>query len=928
MKRSLGISFLVVLVFLITALADTIWYGPPDDQVEIEVDGGTYNPDDYVPPPMVATKGATASVDSVTLSGMDCSQFPEICMYVDVIGSDGYPVGDLDADSFCVQQNGVDIDSFSVEQLSIDECYTSVCLVVDISGSMDWDDRLDTAKIAMHSFVDNMDPFDQVAIVPFASCIGTITPFTSNKTVLHDAIDALYANGGTALFDGIYQGVELTSPQYGSKAVIAFTDGLENRSQWCGKPPDGRYDDTFADDSTLICDLANLAGIPVYTFNLGAIQNTWYNPEAMQAFSAGTGGFWSHAPNAGDMDSVYTLIKQRLCSRYRICYTSLDTIQDGDWNTTTVCYTPDGGIQCSPCDEDSCQELASPEIVRTIPTIELSDTCQPNTNPMDICAYVTDLDTPGDDLTVYLYYRSGASGYTQAGMTLVDAGSGDSTFCATVAANEFICSTFVDYYITASDGGPAVSDPQVDPLNNPYHIDICSTNPPVADAGSDQSVTQCAPAEICWAASCSDPDGNLLSCELVGGASGATYDGNNICFNPQFTWEYEFVLKATDDCGYEDYDTVVISYTLNSPPEADAGSDQTLFLCQAEEVCWAASCTDSDGNLEQCALLGSTGVYNGSNICFTPDTSGSYTFILQALDSCSASDQDTVVINILLNSDPVCVVPNDTSIFRCVASQVCLPAYGTDVDGNFDLCQIISGPGSLVGSNWCYTPAADQTVMVTLRCTDSCGAYCESQFTVGFDINQTPAISLGNDTTIFQCTSEEYCITYTASDADAGQTSTISLVSGPGVLDTIDSTICFTPDTAGTYCFVAMIEDGCGAADEDTVYIEIQFNSPPVADAGSDQSVFQCSPTEICWVASCSDLDNNLTTCQLVSGLGTYDGTNICFTPTGTGSYEFVLQATDACGATDDDTVTIDVTMNSAPTVVAQDDTSLFLCTS
>ncbi|MCP4557335.1 MAG: hypothetical protein GY836_18165, partial [Herbaspirillum sp.] len=56
-------------------------------------------------------------------------------------------------------------------------------------------------------------------------------------------------------------------------------------------------------------------------------------------------------------------------------------------------------------------------------------------------------------------------------------------------------------------------------------------------------------------------------------------------------------------------------------------------------------------------------------------------------------------------------------------------------------------------------------------------------------------------------------------------------------------------------------------------------------------------------------------------------GSQICFTPTGTGSYEFILKATDACGAIDYDTVNVDVTINSGPTVTAQADTSLFLCT-
>jgi len=44
--------------------------------------------------------------------------------------------------------------------------------------------------------------------------------------------------------------------------------------------------------------------------------------------------------------------------------------------------------------------------------------------------------------------------------------------------------------------------------------------------------------------------------------------------------------------------------------------------------------------------------------------------------------------------------------------------------------------------------------------------------------------------------------------------------------------------------------------------------------------------------------------------IGTYNGSQISFTPSATGSYQFILKATDACGATDYDTAIINVTLN------------------
>jgi hypothetical protein len=917
---------LVILALLVGAGAKAqIIIGPPDDQTYIDT---SYVPDEApINPttPVILPALSTVTVNGVQISQLDCSQFPQICMYVDVLDQYGYPIGGMTADSFCLKQDGNTIDSFSVLQLSGDSCITAICLVVDVSGSMAENHKLDSAKAAMNRLVDNMDPFDRMAIVPYASCIGTITLFTSNKTTLHNAINSLVAYGNTACFDGIWKGVDLTRTELGSKAVIAFTDGVENNSGSCWPPPDGVNDHPkrYSDDSTIICDLANASGVPIYTFNLGPIDDTWFNPEALQAFANGTGGFWAHAPASADMDGLYDLIKQRLCSRYYICYNSLDTIQNGDWHASMICYY--NGGTCSPCDTASCQELASPIIIRTQPTMDLSDTCQANGNSINICAYVTDEDTPSSGLSVMLFYRllPGSASYTS--VTMNHSPTVDSLFCYTIPNSLFSCKTNLDYYITASDDHSTVSDPLINPQVSPFSIGFCDNHPPVANAGADQTISQCTPAQICWAASCSDPDGNLMNCQLVTGPG--TYNGSQICFTPTGTLNYEFVLKATDSCGSTDYDTVVIYYTVNAAPVANAGSDQTLFQCTPAPISWAAGCTDPNGNLSSCVLVSGVGSYDGTNITFTPTGSGSYTFILEATDVCGLKDRDTAIINVTVNSAPVCHVPANASYFQCTPTQVCLPVWGTDVNSNLRSCSIVSGPGALIGGNWCFTPSGDQTANVTIRCEDSCNAYCEASFSIQFTVNDPPVISLGNDTTIFLCASQQICLPYSLSDPD-NRITLEQMILGQGAIDTALNRICFTPTLEGTYTFIVQATDSCGATDRDTMAVTIDFNSAPTVNAGADQNIFQCTPALISWPASCSDVDGNLASCTLVSGTGSYNGTSISFTPVGSGAYTFILQAIDACGLSKRDTAIINVTINSAPVCNMPPDTNnFFQCT-
>ncbi len=853
---------------------------------------------------------------SLTISQLICG--PVVCAYVDVIGSNGFTISGLNADSFCVKQDGVTIPSFTVQQLTADSCKTSVCFVVDVSGSMEEDNRLDSAKAAMHRYVNNMDAFDRVAIVPYSNCIGTVTNFTSNKTTLHNAINALNENGFTACYDGIYKGVDITRFELGSKAVIAFTDGLENRSQFCSQPPDGISDGTYADDSTLICNLANSGGVPIYTFNLGPIDYTYYNPIALQKFSNATGGFWSHAATSADVDSVYTLIKQRLCSRYYICYDNPDTIQNGQTHATIICKKD--GANCTPCDTAYCTETDPPDPTRTPPTISLGDTCQVPTNNLTICTYVDDDDTPPASLVVNLFYRfNGDVSYTSVPMTY---NAGDSTFCATLPANLLACKTLLQYYTTASDGQTTISDPAVNPQGNPYEVDICPNLPPVANAGSDSTLFQCTPAPICITASCSDPDGNLSTCQLVSGPG--TYNGSAICFTPAGAGVYTLVLKATDACGATDYDTSVVTVAINQPPVANAGPDSTLSQCGAAPVCIPASCSDPDGNLSTCQLVSGPGTYDGTNICFTPPSSGIYSFVIKATDACGATDYDTTVVNVTQNQPPVANAGADSSVFQCAPAQICWPASCSDPDGNLSTCQLVSGPGTYNGTNICFTPASSGAYTFVLKATDACGATDFDTAVVTVTINAAPVANAGNDSTLAQCAPAQICWPASCSDPNSNL-STCQLVSGPGTYN--GTNICFTPAATGIYTFVLKATDACGATDYDTSVINVTLNQAPVANAGNDSTLFQCAPAQICWPASCSDPNSNLSTCELVSGPGTYNGSNICFTPAASGVYTFVLKATDACGATDYDTSVVNVTINQAPVANAGNDSTLFQCT-
>ncbi|MBD3217794.1 MAG: VWA domain-containing protein, partial [candidate division Zixibacteria bacterium] len=707
---------LFVLAIFTVAYADDLW-GPPEDPFDPNwiPDGG-------------GQKNTKSSDTALTISQLIHSEFPTITTYVDVVDENGDPIPGLTESDFCVYQDGQPVGSFTVDSILGDSCYTSVCLVMDISGSMCTgfpNNSLEGAKIAAHEFVNNMDPFDRVSIVTFSNCVSTLIDFTSDQDSLHDAIDGLYCQGWTAAFDGIWMGVDNAATELGSKAVIAFTDGMENRSQYCWPPPDGlAWDSDYSDDSTIICDKANAAGAPIFTIGLGVADSI---AEPLEAFAEGTGGFYTFAPTANEMEFVYTTIKERICKRYIITYTSPDMIQDGDLHEVVICMNTDGTCDFgtdSFCDTSYYQETAPPEISQTPATMELQDTCQPVATAITICADVNDLADPPVQSVQLFYRKEGTASYTSVEMT-------GSPYCADVPASVVGAGPGIEYYIVASDGEQTVSDPPFsqNPQNNPYNIEICANLPPLCSVPDDTTIVQCTIAEVCLPVSCSDPDGNLVSGPTIMSGPGSIV-GGNWCYTPSGDEVAVVTIRCTDIVDEFCEATFQVTFDVNEAPVCSAPADTSIFLCESQEVCLPVSASDPDGNLDGCVITSGPGTLSGGNWCYTPTADEAVSVTVKCTDDCGEFCEETFTVQFDINEAPVCSLPEDTSIFMCEAAEICLPASATDADGNLTGCEVTSGPGSIVGGNWCYTPTADGSYTVVIKCTDDCGAFCEGSFNI------------------------------------------------------------------------------------------------------------------------------------------------------------------------------------------------------
>ncbi|MCK4858578.1 MAG: T9SS type A sorting domain-containing protein [candidate division Zixibacteria bacterium] len=450
-----------------------------------------------------------------------------------------------------------------------------------------------------------------------------------------------------------------------------------------------------------------------------------------------------------------------------------------------------------------------------------------------------------------------------------------------------------------------------------YATDFCGTvrdtvavtvilnEPPVAFAGDDTTF-HCATGEVCWPAYCSDVDGNLTSCQLVAGSG--VYGDSTICFTPPGTGIYQFVLEAIDSCGATHRDTVVVEITTGNPPIAFVG-DSTSALCDPQQICIPAWCDDPDNDLVSCVLLTAPvgASFDGSQICYTPDSSGTYMFVLQATDACGGSDTDTGYIIVEINTGPQ-VNPGGGIFVLCEPDTICVPANVFDPDGDHT---VTSEMGQVFNNNLICLYSGDQEgsqqFVFDVIATDTCSHADTAQYIIDLTLNMIPVIEppiLEPDTV---CETVELCF-----DMDAIDSVMVDLVwnllSGIGSIDAVTGEVCFTPDTSGTYTWLVTVVDSCGVADTALIEWPIYIIPPPTpvitpAD-GDTQVCYGVAVGEVCVDVTYDDTqavtDITVTpshpsiawSFNWGGGVG-----ELCFTPLvdQTETYSFTFELTDIC---------------------------------
>ncbi|MDY6990901.1 MAG: PKD domain-containing protein, partial [Thermodesulfobacteriota bacterium] len=485
-------------------------------------------------------------------------------------------------------------------------------------------------------------------------------------------------------------------------------------------------------------------------------------------------------------------------------------------------------------------------------------------------------------------------------------------------------------------------------------VDQSENHPPVAHAGPDQTVFL-GDTVVLDGSGSMDEDGDPLTFSWffhdTPQGSQAVLD-DPISIHPSFVVDVAgtYKVKLIVNDGYVDSDAdICVIATENSPPVADAGPDQTVFVGDPVVLDGSGS-TDVDGDPltfdwsfvsvpegSLAALDDPTAV----NPTFTMDVAGAYEVQLIVNDGNVDSNPDTCTIT-TENSPPVANAGPDQTVY--VSETVTLDGSGSsDVDGDlltFDW-SFVSLP---LESN---AMLSDPTAVYPTFYVDAPGTYVpqlvvndgqeesEADTSTITTENSSPTAAAGPDQTVFVTDTVELDgsnssdpdhdpLTYEWAITSSPEGSSATL-SDPTGVDPF-----FYADLPGTYVVQLIVNDGEVDSAPDTVTITTA-NSPPVADAGSDQTVFVGVEVTLDGSGS-SDVDNDpltyfwsFTTIPDGSSAELSDPTAVdpTFMPDLPGIYIAQLIVNDGLVEGDPDTVTI-TTENSPPVADAGPDQIVF----
>lgn len=234
---------------------------------------------------------------------VEYSDYPEIHIYFSVFNVLRIPVVGLKESAFTLLEDGKPMKEFQVSSAEATQQKLSIAILVDESGSMAKEGKLNSAKEALKFFLQNLDPRAELFLFGFHDGVETLYTPEQGREALNQAVNAFSPRGSrTVMYDALNEGLKQVAARgAGRKALVLLTDGKDEGS------------------ATTLEDIARLAsdlGIPIFSLAYGSDADV----PTLQRLTILSGGYLAQTSSPSGLKDLYFIVAQQLASQYALTY--------------------------------------------------------------------------------------------------------------------------------------------------------------------------------------------------------------------------------------------------------------------------------------------------------------------------------------------------------------------------------------------------------------------------------------------------------------------------------------------------------------------------------------------------------------------------------------------------------------------------------
>ena len=245
-----------------------------------------------------------------------------VSMTVTVSDRFGRFVTGLEKRNFQIIDDGVPQE---IAHFSDDDAPLTLGIIYDVSGSMG--DLTSRSFQALKKFFDTSHQEDEYFIIAFNNRAQLVQDFTTSPSEIMSRVVFVKAKGSTALYDGVYLGLEKAQQgRHQKKALLIISDGEENSSRYSGRE---------------LREMLKESDVPVYGIGISQLYG---GMGTLQSLSGWSGGMTFSPMDEPQTRDIYTRIALMLRHQYVIGFYPTDALSTVDWHKIRIMINAPRGL--------------------------------------------------------------------------------------------------------------------------------------------------------------------------------------------------------------------------------------------------------------------------------------------------------------------------------------------------------------------------------------------------------------------------------------------------------------------------------------------------------------------------------------------------------------------------------------------------------